>query len=287
MQTTLKNFLMSRSLAVLCAAMIVLSLTATSTMAADAKPKGGGGNLAATATNPVANLIQFQVQDIYNWDNSNSNGYSNSFLLQPVIPINLSSEKVPTLITRTTLPFVSTPNLGSPTHRKHGFGDLVSLGLFLPKTNLEKQFIGIGWSAVIPTAGGNDFTGSGKWQLGPAAVYFNGKTSLQWGALAWHTFTVGETSSGNDKNNITTTSIQPILIKHFDKGWYLGIQDVTWNYNHDTHRWTIPIGPRLGRVTKVGNQPINFFGAVYYNPEDDGPSAKWTAKINVTLLFPD
>ena len=253
-----------------------------------AEPPGGGhANLAAAATNPIANLVQFQLQNAYNWDNSNSDGYSNAFLLQPVVPFKLSSKKVPLLITRTTLPFVSTPDLGSPTHRKHGIGDLVSLGFFLPKTGLEKQMIGLGWSATIPTAGDNDFTGSGKWQIGPSAIYFNIKSpTIQWGVMGWHTFTVGETSSGSDKNNVTTSSIQPVLIKHFNKGWYTGIQDVTWNYNHDTENWTLPIGPRLGRVMKVGKQPVNFFGGVYYNPADDGPSAKWTAKFNMTLLFP-
>ncbi len=279
MQATLKRPLLTTIRTGLCTAITLGLMTGSAVAHAD--------GLAEAATNPIANLVQFQIQDVYNWDNSNSSGYSNAFLLQPVVPIKLPSKKVPLLITRTTLPYVSTPNLGSPEHRKHGLGDLVSLGLFLPKLGLEKQMVGLGWSAVIPTAGDNDFTGSGKWQLGPAFVYFNMKTpKLQWGALGWHTFTVGETSSGDDKNNVTTTSIQPILTKHFDKGWYLALQDVTWNYNHKSHRWTIPIGPRVGRVMAVGKHKINFFGAVYYNPEDDGPSAKWTAKFNMTLLFP-
>lgn len=55
--------------------------------------------------------------------------------------------------------------------------------------------IGLGISSVIPTAGDNDHTGNGKWQLGPAFVYFNQQIpQLQWGALGWHRFTVGETS---------------------------------------------------------------------------------------------
>jgi hypothetical protein len=47
-------------------------------------------------------------------------------------------------------------------------------------------------------------------------------------------------------------------------------------------------GPRVGKVLKLGKMPINIFGAVYYDPyqEDDSPSAKWTAKFNITFLFP-
>ena len=100
-------------------------------------PTGGHANLAAAATNPISNLVQFQLQDQYNWDNHDSSGYSNQFLIQPVAPFNMPFEKVPLLITRTTVPYVSTPDLGSPIHRKHGFGDTTFLAIALPKLNLD------------------------------------------------------------------------------------------------------------------------------------------------------
>ena len=31
---------------------------------------------------------------------------------------------------------------------------------------------------------------------------------------------------------------------------------------------------------------VNMFGAVYYDPNAAGANAKWTAKFNLTLLFP-
>ena len=51
-------------------------------------PTGGHDSLAAAATNPIANLVQFQLQDQYNWDNHKSSGYSNQFLIQPAGPSN-------------------------------------------------------------------------------------------------------------------------------------------------------------------------------------------------------
>jgi len=249
-------------------------------------PTGGHNNLASAATNPIANLVQFQLQNQYNWDNANSNGYSNAFLIQPVVPVKLPSKKVPLMITRTTVPYVSTPNLGTPDHRKHGVGDTTVLALGLPKLPLEKQMVGIGPSLVIPTAGDDDFTGSGKWQAGPAFVYINLQTKgLQWGALGWHHWSYASTS-GN-REDVSESSIQPFITKHFAKGWYAGTQDIPWNYNYKSENWTTPFGPKLGRVFKMGAQPVNLFGAVYYDPNDDGPSAKWTAKINLTLLFPE
>jgi hypothetical protein len=43
----------------------------------------------------------------------------------------------------------------------------------------------------------------------------------------------------------------------------------------------------VGKVTKIGKQPMNIFGEVFGNPWDDGPSPEWSAKLSVTFLFPD
>jgi hypothetical protein len=143
-------------------------------------PTGGHANLAAAATNPIANLIQFQIQNSYSPSNYNSDGYSNVAVIQPVIPIALPWEKVPLLVTRTTLPYISTPDLDG-VGRKDGFGDIVAQGYFLPKLKAKGLAVGFGYNLTIPSAGDNDFVGSGKWSLGPGAVYLNMRTpSLQW-----------------------------------------------------------------------------------------------------------
>ena len=53
--------------------------------------------LAGQATNPIANLVQLQIQDYYVADSYNAGGDSNLFIVQPVIPIKLSSEAVPSV----------------------------------------------------------------------------------------------------------------------------------------------------------------------------------------------
>jgi hypothetical protein len=307
MQTRLKNTFTGVVPAGLCAA-IALGFTTGSVLAHDINgsdnhyddskqpyeqpykaepPKGGHASLAEAATNPIANLVQFQLQNQYNWDNYNSSGYSNEFLIQPVIPVKLSSKAVPLLITRTTIPYVSTPDLGDPINRETGLGDTTVLLLGVPSFNLNKQTIGLGLSNVLPTAGSNEFTGGGKYLTGPAGLYINQMfKGLQFGFLGWHHFTVAQSSSGTDKKDVTETAFQPFITKHFSQGWYVGSQDVPWNYNWRSKRLTMPMGPKVGRVFAMGKQKVNLFGAVYYNPNDDGPNAKWTAKINFTLLFP-
>ena len=89
-------------------------------------PTGGHSSLAGAATNPIANLVQFQIQNQYTPSNNNVSGSSNALILQPVIPIKLSSEAVPLLVTRTTLPYVNTPDYDGGVGTQEGFGDLVT-----------------------------------------------------------------------------------------------------------------------------------------------------------------
>ena len=48
----------------------------------------------------------------------------------------------------------------------------------------------------------------------------------------------------------------------------------------------MPIGPRFGKVTKVGEQSLNIFGGTYYNAESTAGTGKWSFKLSVSLLFP-
>ncbi len=245
-----------------------------------------GDKLAGQATNPIANLIQFQIQDYYAASSYNADGDSNLFIVQPVIPINLSSEAVPLLGTRTTLAYVNTPDLDG-VGTQEGFGDLVTQGYFIPKLETKGALIGIGYNLTIPTAGDNDFTGSGKWSLGPGGIYINLQNpSLQWGLLVYSSFSFA--SQNTDRHHVSTVSIQPILTKHFGEGWYLGTPDVPQTYDNRAEEWTYAIGGRLGKVTKFGNQPANLFGQVTYNSNDDTDEVapEWAYKFNMTFLFP-
>ncbi len=66
---------------------------------------------------------------------------------------------------------------------------------------------------------------------------------------------------------------------------YIGLQDIPWNYNGETEDWFLPIGPRLGKVTKIGNQQLKIYGGAYYNPVDTTGTAEWTFKLNISFLF--
>jgi hypothetical protein len=253
-------------------------------------PTGGHAHLAAAATNPIANLVQFQVNTSYHPSSYNASGYSNTFVIQPVIPFKLPWESMPLLITRTTLPFVTTPDLPGGIGRKNGFGDTEFLTLFSPRLETKGVQVAIGTNLTIPTAGDNEFTGSGKWSLGPAALYINmTKPGLQWGLFGWADFSFASASGGSDRSHVSQINLQPFITQHFKKGWYVGSMDVPQKYDFASNNWTLAIGPKVGRVMKLGKQPVNVFGAVYYNPidNDNAVSAEWTIKAGITFLFPE
>lgn len=283
MNTLRRIFFLEKAVAGLFAAAIMLCLPTSSVLAQQ--------SLAEQATNPAANLIQFQVQDVYNWENHNSSGYGNATIIQPVIPVPLGSEKWPLMIARITLPYVTTPNLGPGVGRRRGFGDLVVLGLFTPKLKTKGVQLGFGYTLGFPTAGDNDFTGSGKYLAGPAFLYINMKTpGLQWGLFAFQEWSYASSNGNGSRSSVSKLSLQPFITKHFGKGWYIGSPDSPQVYNFKSDKWTYTLGPQLGKVTKIGNLNAKIFGAIYYNPEDDvnaGPTAKWTFKFNVTFLFPE
>jgi hypothetical protein len=318
MKTKLCNKRLNQSLTALCAAVMLLGFTTGSVLAVEVSeedykmlqtlkkkeadkqlppherpapdhPAGSkSGSLAEAATNPIANLMQFQLQDTYKWKNHNSDGYANVTTLQAVIPFKLPSESVPLLITRTTLPYVTTPDLGDPIGRKRGFGDAELLLLVTPKLKAKGVQVGLGVNTAFPTAGDNSFTGSGKYQLGPAALYLNMRTpSWQWGLFGYQLWDIGSSSNGSDRPGVSKLSIQPVLTKHFKKGWYLASPDTPQTYDFKAKKWTWALGAQGGRVMKLGKQPVKLFGEVLYNPEDNnGATAEWTAKVNITFLFP-
>lgn len=240
-------------------------------------------DLAQKATNPIGDMVQVQLQYQHGADIYDLGGNSDVGIIQPVIPFDLPFESVPKMITRTTIPYVSTPDLpGSGS--VDGLGDTVFLGFFLPKLEAKGQMIGIGPALLLPTAT-EDETGADKWAAGPAAVYINlEKKGFMWGALAYGYW---DFAGDDDREHVAQYNIQPIANKFLPGGWYVGLQDIPWTYNDVTDEWFMPIGPRVGKVTKIGDQSVNIFGGTYYSPVSTTGTAEWTFKLSLSLLFHD
>ena len=245
-------------------------------------------DLGEAATNPVSNLVQFRLQNQHTWENYNADSWSNAALVQTVVPIPSLAKKFDSLkgiVTRATIPYVSTPQLEG-VGRKHNMGDTNVLAFAVPKAAPPKSVWGYGVALDVPTAGDNEFTGSGTWKLGPSVVYMaSPRKGLQVGALVFHQWDTYDIRS--DAPDFNKTFIQPILTQHFPGGWYISLPDTPQNYDWEEEEWSFNIGAVLGRVMPIGGQPMQIFGGIYYNPEEnDTISPEWTFKFQVGWLFP-
>jgi hypothetical protein len=109
----------------------------------------------------------------------------------------------------------------------------------------------------------------------------------QWGALVFTNFSFA--SQSTDRSHVSQINLQPILTKHFDEGWYVALPDLPQTYDYNTNEWTYALGGRVGRVTKFGKQPVELFGQITYNANDDTDEVapEVTYKVNLTFIFPE
>lgn len=257
-------------------------LTALMVFAALLGSARADSDLASNATNPIGDIMQLQLQYTYGPEIYDLDGESHVGVVQPIIPFDLPFESVPQLITRTTIPYVSTPDLpGSGS--VDGLGDTVFLSFLMPKLRSKGQMFGFGPALLLPTAT-EDETGTEKWAIGPDAAYINLQTKgWMWGLLTWAYW---DFAGDDDREHVAQYNIQPVLYEFFPKGWYVGLLDIPWTYDDNTDKWNVPIGPRVGRVTKIGQQSMNIFTGAYYNPADTTGTAKWAIKLSFSFLFP-
>lgn len=252
--------------------------------AAPAK-KAGGPSLAEKATDPTAILTQLQFQNIFVPSTYDAHGYANTFIVQPVIPISKKGF-LPTQIIRPTLPLsVLTADPDGPLSETSTIGDLVLFDLFLPERKSWGTW-GLGPVFVFPTAN-SDLTGQGKWQVGPAFVVLYSKIKkTQLGFLIQNPISF----AGDDDRPATSKfSFQPIITRHFSKGWYAGTGDLTYSYDWLTETYDLPLNLKIGKVQKIGSRTVNLFAQPFWTPEDfqSGGNGQYGFKLNVTFLLPE
>ena len=71
-------------------------------------------------------------------------------------------------------------------------------------------------------------------------------------------------------------------------GWYLtSAPNITADWKTDGRDvWTVPFGGGVGRIFRIGNQPVNMKLAGYYNAHKPDGGSNWTLQTAVTLMFP-
>ena len=225
----------------------------------------GGASLAEAATDPSAILTQFQ-NFFWTTGNSDDNNISNTYLLQPVLPLSKKN------VLRPALPVVNTSG-------KTGIGDLFLLDVFLNQVKSGTWGWGIAGSVPI---GADEFT-TDKWQAGPTLLYMN-KTNAKylWGILGYNQWSFAGKSSAGDVNLFT---FQPIYVYHTSWGyWGWTDQTATIDWEND-NRTSIPLGLRFGKVYP-GKTPLNAAVGFYYTLNNKGRENTFGVKFTATFIKP-
>jgi hypothetical protein len=236
--------------------------------------------LAKAAQNPIANLISFPLQNNTAFGIRPYERAQNVLNIQPVIPFHISEKW--NLITRTILPVVWQPN-GQPTQGWFGFGDL-NPSLFLSPAKPGKLIWGVGPAFVFPTATAEQL-GQGKFSLGPSVVVLSTPGHWVLGALVNNVWSV---AGPHERAVVNQMLLQWFVNYNMKKGWYLTTSPIiTADWRAPSgNQAVVPFGGGVGRIMKIGFQPVNITGQFYGNAVHPAGASPWGMRLQIQFLFP-
>jgi hypothetical protein len=242
--------------------------------------------LRKAAQNPVASLISVPVQYNNNGGIDPGDRNQNVVNIQPVIPLKVNDNW--NLIIRWITPIVYQP-LPAPSPLPQvgvaGLGDMQPTFLLSPRKP-HKIIWGVGPIFQLPTATSN-YLGQGKLGIGPNVVVLAMPGHFVTGVLVNNIWSVAGSGSRRDVNQML---LQYFVNYNMKKGWYLTTQPiVTANWNTPATSggvWTVPFGGGVGRIMKLGFQPVNISVQAYGNAVHVPEASPWTVRATFALLFP-
>ena len=246
--------------------------------------KASAGDLAKATQNPVSSLISVPLQNLTDFNIGPFGRDRNTVIqFQPVIPIQLSENW--NLITRTIGALVFQPNITQPHQGTFGLND-INPSFFLSPASPGKLIWGAGPTFLIPTATDN-VLGTGKFSIGPSAVALvqPGKWTL--GVLVSNLFSVAGPSN---RANVNAFTLQYFINYNLKKGYHVTLAPIiTANWNAPNGNvWLVPAGGGIGRIMRLGFQPVNVSVQGYGNAKrpDNVPSPTWQLKFQIAFLYP-
>ncbi len=237
-------------------------------------------DLAKATQNPLASMISLPFQNNTNFGIGPDDDVQNILNIQPVWPFSLGEDW--NFITRTIIPVISQPGVAPGESRTNGLGDVTLTGWVSPK-NSGKWIWGVGGALVLPTAT-DDALGNDKWSVGPSVVVLTMPGKWVIGSLISNVWSVG--GSGDQDVNFFTW--QYFINYNMDNGWYLtSAPIITANWEADSNNtWTVPFGGGIGKIFRIGKQPLNAQVSAYYNVEKPASGADWQLRLQLQMMFP-
>ncbi len=238
--------------------------------------------LRKAAQNPIASLISVPVQNNNSFDIAPDNRIQDVLNIQPVIPARVGPNW--NLITRIITPIIYQPTTSQPINQgAYGFGDL-NPSFFLSPAKAHKIIWGVGATVVLPTAT-NPVLGQGKWSMGPTVVVLAQPGKWTVGALVNNVWSFAGQSSRPDVNQML---FQYFINYNLAHGWYITWQPtITANWEASNGgRWVVPFGGGIGRIMKLGFQPVSLTAQVYGNGVHPQGASPWNLRLQISFLFP-
>jgi hypothetical protein len=243
-------------------------------------------SLVKATQNPVASLISVPLQNNSNFAVGHYDRTQDIYNI-PVIPKRISEDWF--LITRVIQPFVWQPTATQNTSGELGLCDM-NPTFFLSPAHPGKLIYGVGPTMVFPTAT-SSVLGQGKLSFGPSVVALMQPRHWTFGFIANNAWSVVGSSH---RTSVNQMMLQYFATYNLKKGWYLNTSPIimaNWHYRPTDSTttgssWTIPLGAGIGRVTRLGYQPVAIGVNLYDNVVHPPGASSWTMRLQLNLLFP-
>jgi hypothetical protein len=224
--------------------------------------------LSRQATDPTASLMAMNFQLLHTTDFHGAPllgeaDHQTTFQFRPVIPWEASGR--PNIL-RATVPY----QIGG--RGDEGFGSISVFDLIVFNENWGRWGVGP-LISVDPTGDLPD-----AFAAGPAVGFvWQASQKLNLGLFAQNIFW----------ENTAVSQIQPVIAYQLGHGWSLSAGDLQFAYDWEAARWiSLPIGFQIGKVAKLGSQPVRFALNPQYNLQNDRGLAEWSVTFTFTALFP-
>jgi hypothetical protein len=237
-------------------------------------------DLAKKVQNPVANLISVPFQSNFNFGVGPDDGVQYVGNLQPVVPVKLGEAW--NVINRPVIPLVYQPRSSDTQGSEWGLGD-IQYQAYLSPAKPGKLIWGVGPVLGFPSAT-DDILGTEKWTAGPAFVALTIQGPWVLGANVLNQWSF---AGDSDREHVNQFFLQPFVNFNLPRGWYLTASPaITANWKADSgEKWTVPVGGGVGKLLKLGNQPINLQVQAFGFPEKPKGGPEWALRFQFQLLF--
>lgn len=234
--------------------------------------------LAKATQNPLAAMYSLPFQNNTTFGIDPNGKSQNALNIQPVIPVSLGDNL--NLINRIIIPVLTQPYAADDFSSKTGVADVSYTAWFSP-TKASKITWGAGPAIQIPMGSEPSAFGSREFGVGPSVVALTMIKKWVAGIVVNNVWTFGDVSENK-------FLFQYFVNYNLPNAVYLvsaPIMTANWKAD-DSEQWIVPFGGGIGKVFKLGKQPINVNAQGYYNAVRPDGWGGWQMRLQVQLLFP-